>query len=356
MASIFAQRGKLYANLSKSGRRERVSLGLDDTPGNRRKAEKLLPEMITGLLSGSFVKGRSVQYYADLYFKQKQRDGMRAATIYQNQRIAKKFLDSYGSRPIHGITAQEVRDWFRKRLDDKSAATFRNYHSVVHGIFEEALLDEEIQANPVAKVRKPKMRGTQKPPDPFSPQEVRQLIEGTEGWLRNLIALMFLSGIRTGEALGLRWENVDFNEREIRIYEARRKGYSGDTKTEGSRRILPLLDALLPYMQAQRRLTGAHPSGFVFVAERSDAPWKDSSRITAYHWYPLLERLGMRRRIMYQLRHSFAIAAIDTGSLPVSRIAQMMGHTSTQMIFQRYGKFIRSEKISVDLGFNLLSA
>jgi integrase len=56
-------------------------------------------------------------------------------------------------------------------------------------------------------------------------------------------------------------------------------------------------------------------------------------------WYPGLRRAGLRRRTMYQTRHTYATLMLATGENP-EWIAKQLGHTSIQMLFQRYAKFV----------------
>jgi len=58
-------------------------------------------------------------------------------------------------------------------------------------------------------------------------------------------------------------------------------------------------------------------------------------------WYPALKKAGLRMRTMYQTRHTFASLMLSHGEDPLW-IARMLGHTTLQMVFQHYGKFIRN--------------
>jgi integrase len=58
-------------------------------------------------------------------------------------------------------------------------------------------------------------------------------------------------------------------------------------------------------------------------------------------WYPALQRAKLRPRTMYQTRHTFASLMLSHGEDPLW-IARMLGHTTLQMVFQHYGKFIRN--------------
>ncbi len=56
-------------------------------------------------------------------------------------------------------------------------------------------------------------------------------------------------------------------------------------------------------------------------------------------WYPTLTKAGMRRRIMYQTRHTFASNALAAGEA-ASWVAVTLGHTSPEMLFRVYARFI----------------
>lgn len=58
-------------------------------------------------------------------------------------------------------------------------------------------------------------------------------------------------------------------------------------------------------------------------------------------WYPGLDRAKLRKRTMYQTRHSFASSMLSHGEDPLW-VARMLGHTTLDMIFRHYGKFIRN--------------
>jgi integrase len=58
-------------------------------------------------------------------------------------------------------------------------------------------------------------------------------------------------------------------------------------------------------------------------------------------WYPALTQASLRKRTMYQTRHSFASLMLSHGEDPLW-VARMLGHTTLDMIFRHYGKFIRN--------------
>jgi len=86
---------------------------------------------------------------------------------------------------------------------------------MLRGIFQEALYDEVIEENIAMKLRKPKLK---KPEiEPFTLDEIDRIIRGAVGWFKHLIQVGFYTGMRTGEIVALKWEDVDFEAKTIYV-------------------------------------------------------------------------------------------------------------------------------------------
>jgi len=96
--------------------------------------------------------------------------------------------------------------------------------------------------------------------------------------------------------------------------------------------IAPVMDAL----RRQYRATGNF-SEFVFC-NREGKPLEHNN-ITKRIWYPLLTRLGIEKSRPYQTRHTAATLWLAAGESP-EWIARQMGHSTTEMLFKTYSRFI----------------
>lgn len=94
----------------------------------------------------------------------------------------------------------------------------------------------------------------------------------------------------------------------------------------------PVFDAL----KRQWEVTGSL-GGFVFCTRTGEA--HDHTNITKRIWYPTLKFLGLKRRRPYQTRHTTATLWLASGENP-EWIARQMGHTSTEMLFTVYSRFV----------------
>jgi hypothetical protein len=87
------------------------------------------------------------------------------------------------------------------------------------------------------------------------------------------------------------------------------------------------------------RETSPPDARYVFATQKGKPMNVDNLRHRV--WYPTLEIAGLRKRTMYQTRHTFASLMLSHGEDPMW-VARMLGHTSLQMIFRHYGKFVRN--------------
>lgn len=86
---------------------------------------------------------------------------------------------------------------------------------------------------------------------------------------------------------------------------------------------------------AQKEVTGQH--AYVFC-NRVGSP-VEHNNVTKRVWYPLLRHLGLRKRRPYQTRHTAATLWLASGESP-EWIARQMGHTTTEMLFRVYSRFV----------------
>ena len=172
--------------------------------------------------------------------------------------------------------------------------------------------------------------------EPFSLNEVEKILETVREDYRNYYAVRFYTGMRTGEIDGLKWEYVDFEKREILVRETLIHGQTEYTKTDGSQREIPMFGPVYEALKTQYEATGKL-SKFVFC-NRMGEPL-DHNNVTKRVWYPLLEHLKLKKRRPYQTRHTAATLLLASGENP-EWVARTLGHSSTEMLFKVYSRYI----------------
>lgn len=236
---------------------------------------------------------------------------------------------------IDEIKVSDLRMWFSSlKLSPK---TKRMALSLLSQIFDEAIYDEAIEKNPCIHVKLPKLIKYE--PEPFTQEEMLLLLKNSSGWFKNLLAILFLTGMRIGEALALEWKDID---EFIRVDKTITDGEVDKTKT-GNTRYIPVFNDLKPFLKNQIYLTGLQKRVF---------PNATGAKRLKEPWHRLLKKCNMDHRVLYQTRHTFTINALNSGKFKISQIAKILGHSSTQMIFQKYAKFIKSELENIPKDFS----
>lgn len=172
--------------------------------------------------------------------------------------------------------------------------------------------------------------------DPFTINEINLILSSVRADFRNYYTVRFFSALRTGEVDGLQWQYVDFDRRLILIRETLVEGRIETPKTAGSIREVYMSGPVLEAMKKQWEVTG-HLGKFVFCNRAGEA--LDHRNVTKRIWYPMLKLLKLKPRRPYQTRHTTATLWLAAGENP-EWIARQMGHTSTEMLFTVYSRYV----------------
>lgn len=171
--------------------------------------------------------------------------------------------------------------------------------------------------------------------EPFTLEEVRLILDNVRGDFKNYYTVRFFTGMRTAEIDGLQWDAVDFQQRQVLVRSTLVNGRIESTKTDGSFRAIDMSQLVYDALIAQREATGHNQ--FVFTT-RAGTPLSHNN-VTKRVWYPLLRYLGLRKRRAYQTRHTAATLWLASGESP-EWIARQMGHSTTEMLFRVYSRYV----------------
>lgn len=252
--------------------------------------------------------------------------------------IQRVWVPAFGAKRLTELTRADLKEWVSAQTC--SLKRIRNLLLPLRGMFALAMEDEQITSNPFVgwiprKIEAPKESDDI---DPFTPDEVRAILDACEGQVRNLFEFGFWTGLRTSELIALRWDDVDFIHKTVTVRRASVRKQVKAPKTKAGRRTIPLLPPALAALKAQKahtKLAGAE----VFHNPRTGAAWLHDGPIRKTAWHPALKLAGVRYRYPYQMRHTFASTMLSAGENPMW-VASIMGHKDWTMIAKVYGRWI----------------
>lgn len=332
----------LWVRFSYQGKNYRKTLNLENTKANMRLAKnEIMPTLQLKLVNGELFEKTipTVDEYSKMSFDI--HSSTRKQSTQSDYRISyEKHIKPYlGKKRLDAIKPSDIALWQNRVLESVSPRRLKAIRAVLSTIIQDAMRDELIIRNPLPLVKLP--RANKVEIEPFGISEIFAILDKADGQYRNFYALGFFSGLRSGEMIGLKWEDIDFFRKEISIKRAIKMGVVSTPKTLKSVRDIDMIDSLLPYLENQYQITGKYKS-YVFLNEHQEN-FYDIKRIRDTHWKRVLQECGFKYRPIYHTRHTFATVMLENGE-DILWISNMLGHTDSTMTLSRYAKYIKRDE------------
>jgi len=342
---IKSRNNKLYLHFSHDGKRIRKSMDLEDTAKNRTFIKKqIVPEIQRQLVIGEFFqeeKKPTLDEFTKISF-----------SLHKHSRrelTQKKYDDIYrlhiqkilGHKRIDKIKRAELFLWQNKLLDTRTGKTVSAIRTVLMSILEDAYKEEIIEKNYLRLVDPPKVVETREK-RPFTVEEIYTILDNAPEHIRAYFAIGFFAGMRTGEIIALRWQDIDFDEWIIRVRHSIRAGLFTEPKTKASVRDIEVIEALKPYLLEHRKLSSKE-SVFLFETY-TGKPYARSDKISSHYWKKILMLHNIPYRNLYQMRHTFASQMLMNGE-DILWTAQMLGHKDSSMTLEKYARYIPRKNV-----------
>lgn len=227
--------------------------------------------------------------------------------------------------------------------------TRNNKSSVLRKALQLAIQDGIIQHNPIDGLSAAPHQ--KEPPDPFDLQEVEAILAHMVKKYGEQVAsyweFKFFTGLRTGESLAIKWDNIDFNRKQMLVSDAITIGLHKTKTKTNSTRIVELNSRAMAVLSRMKKHTYLMPDGWIFRAPTTGDRWADDSTPRKRYWYPVLKATGIRQRGPYNTRHTYATIMLMSGVTP-AYAARQLGH-SVEMFLRIYSKWIDGGQNAVEM-------
>jgi len=245
--------------------------------------------------------------------------------------LVSRVLPELGAVRMSEIRRVDLQDFADRLCEGLDASTVRNTLMPLRVIFRRALARGEVAVNPTTGLELPAVEGSRE--RVASPSEAEALLTALPERDRALWATAMYAGLRRGELLALRWEDVDLAAGVIHVersWDAKEGVVT--PKSKAARRSVPIGAVLREYLVEHRLRSGRH-AGLVFgtsgaqpftpsnVRKRANAAW---------------ERAGLEPIGLHECRHTFASLMIAAG-VNAKALSTYMGHSSVTITYDRYG-------------------
>jgi len=324
-----SKEGVIYVQGSVSGKFHRKSTKLKHTPRNEAYIKKNARDVLLQLIEE---ERRPIEDFAtfarSVIASGAKRPGKRGGRSEMAQRDAMSQLErhvipEFRSYRIRDIKVSHVEIWVAGLLKKYSTSTVSKCVYLLKEVMHKAVANDIIQKNPVdyidpVDVTHQKQHG-------YSIEDARRMMTESEGWIHVWLNLAFTTGMRTGELMGLMWDDIDWDMSVIFLQRSISKGRVniGSSRTKNHKRIVPIMPQA---MEILRKWREESRSKWVFPS-RTGEPYKESKAIAKRHLIPLLERLGIEYISLYATRHTFATIA-ENAMVDQETLSSIIGNSA----------------------------
>lgn len=350
-----------------------------------RKREKALKERLADGVEPDDFDKITVNQIWDKYISQKRnlKETTKSNYVYTYDHFVR---DTFGNSKVSKVRYTNVKEFYTELLEEKEIAvsTLDNINTNLHPAFQMAVRDGFIHTNPTEGVMneiKKDNAGWKKKRHALTVPQEKAFVEFIddhpiyEGWYPILITMLG-TGMRVGEAIGLRWKDIDFKKNEISVnhnliyrpIEGKSKLLITTTKTAAGNRTIPLFpevyDALLREYQVQK-VTGGNKSvidgyyGFIFTNKEGNVHRPNDINkaikriIEDYNMQEAKKSKVEGRDPIYlphfsnhNLRHTFCTRLCENES-NIKVIQSIMGHSDIQTTLDIYAECTPEKKQEV---------
>lgn len=232
----------------------------------------------------------------------------------------------------------------------KTYVLYNHYLSVINRIFKYAVLMDILDSNPFDKVIKPKSRQTQRKGNFLTKEELKEFLKlaqtATLSYFFPLVHLMSYTGLRQGEALALKWSDIDFENKKITVDKTavriKEKQTIQTPKTKNSKRVISIDPTTLSIFKSWKKdqikiyfKNGKHFEGddnFIFTNQRAE--WVHIHNFIRYFKRFIADH-KLKQITPHGLRHTHASLLFSAGVEP-KNISDRLGHSTVQITLDLY--------------------
>ena len=265
-----------------------------------------------------------------------------------------------GNIKLQDLNRTKLQAFITEKKAELSTASLKLIRAIISNSLKNAVEDNILIKNPAIGLKLPKKSNDEREDiKPFAKAELQKLLTELEGGkYYYIVYVAAFTGMRRGELLGLRWQDVDLKNKVIHVrqqakyIETKKEMEIGRLKTDNAYRDIPINDNVVSALKKQKAWQAANKlklgtsyidNGLVFTDEAG-------AMITAYTvtnaFRYAIERAEVEYRSFHHLRHTFASIAIS--NVPnVKAISMILGHATISETMDTYGHLLPGDNQTV---------
>ena len=290
------------------------------------------------------------EYWIDVKKKTVRPNTVRNYTERYNKNIQKVI----GKKTLTEVKPIHCQKIFTNMADEGyKTSTIYQARITLFNMLEFAKENDVILSNPCKKSVKSDMGKPSQKKEALTIDMQKKFLEYAKGQsYENQYRFILQTGLRTGELIGLKWEDIDFTKKTVKIQRSMEYRNSvgewriGEPKSKSGYRTIPLTDEAVRILIAQKEKNKnikeiqEEWSDFIFLSRKGE-PVKNSAYDTAL--FKICDKAEIKRFSMHVLRHTFATRCIEGGMMPKT-LQKILGHSNIGITMNLYVHITEDEK------------
>lgn len=297
----------------------------------------------------------TVDYWFQYWITEIKGNNVRPNTIRNyKERYEKNIEENIGNMLLKDVKPIHCQMILNKMAEKYRNSTIKQARITLYNMFQNAVDNDIIVKNPVTKNVECNSGKESKEKRVLTKEEQKLFLESVKTSSNyNQYAFILQTGLRTGEMIGLRWEDVDFEKKVVHIRRTMEYRHSvgewrvGEPKSKSGIRDVPLTEEAIRILKSQRekncqlKIVPIEFNEYVFLSRKGE-PTKNSSYDTRIFHY--CDKIGIKRFSMHTLRHTFATRCIEAGIKPKT-LQMILGHSNIGITMNLYVHVTEEEKV-----------
>ena len=359
------KKGRYYAVVnmpSVNGKRQQrwIATGLE-VNGNKKTANRRLREILAELEEQNHQLHSGIKFWELLeMWLEASKQRMREATYRNCKFVFDAHIIPYFRQTgvkLQDLCPHHLEEYYHNKLETLSATTLHKHHSYIHSALEYARKNRLVNQNAAADAWVPPVHKKQVGSF-YTMEQLAELKEHITGDVAEVPLMLIITyGFRRSEALGLKWDAVDFEDKTISIRATVIKSgtevkFVEDTKSRASVRTLPMTDEFAEYLRSvqKRQAKDKEKYGNMYQDENYVCAAENGEVLNPNRVYERFKKIiranGLPDIRLHDLRHTAATHLLAMG-FSVKDVAYWLGHSQTSTTLDIYAHVLEGSKVDM---------
>lgn len=322
----------------------------------RKEVARKMTELKQQLFNGTYIRQSEIKLAEWL---NRWNEGRKSQVAYSTYRTYKAWIENHinpdlGDIKIKELTARQIQNLLNNKLENGriktdgglSVNSVKHIYATIHSALSQAVKEQLIIRNPATAVKPPRKQEEYKI-QTWTKEEVNKfLAQAAKHKYYIVYYLAVNTGMRQGELIGLKWEDVDFDKKRIEVKRQIQRTDEGlvfkKTKTKAGNRVIPITDDVIRELKRQKirqnekklALGKNYNNDVDLICSNSVGNPIDAKKI--YNFFKEISREAKLPEIRFHdLRHTFATLFLECGG-SIKVLQQILGHSSISVTMDTY--------------------